>query len=364
MRFGNNLLSAVVASAALLTAGLSVTVHAQRGGAYEVAETFSFRRSLVLGLAREDSSGAPVLAVLMETGLSEFALSLTVTSDGAVSMYYSNGVARIGLGEHDLVREIGNAYLEHAASFVSRATAAESFPLPERDHVRFYIVTPGGTVTAEALESDLGFNRHEFSRLFHHGHAVISAIRISLGEDDSQTVDYAAARAALAASEDYQPYRYTIVQPRLLAEYRRLLQDPQSTLDQINAPLRELLDDYPLSIQGNYALSEYLRFVAARPQDPAQSSQFIVVSAVYRATADAILASVMESRGGTGLDDAFVVISQVEEHAVMEKMQLRPTTQGLIDVAGVPYDVFDAVDESGVTRKVYFDISKFLPRAP
>jgi hypothetical protein len=132
-------------------------------------------------------------------------------------------------------------------------------------------------------EYELLLNRHAFSRLAHHAQAAQQ--------------DYGAARAALAANEEFRPYRYTLLQPQLLNEHRQLLQDPDRTLNEIDAPLRQLLNEYPLSIQGNYALAAFLCLVADSQRDAAQNSQFLVESANRRAVADAILASITERHG-------------------------------------------------------------------
>jgi hypothetical protein len=330
---------------------------------YVVDPSYASTRSVILSSAERDFPDTPVLAVLMEMGTPQLVTSLVVNSKGAIGMFNSNGRGVPDLEGYELVREVAAAYLDHAADFVARGTPAESYPLPEPDRYRFYLVTRQGVLTAEAAERDLLLNRHDFSRLAHHAQAVMSAIRFSVDAPIARQ-DYGAARAALAASEDFRPYRYTLLQPQLLNEHRQRLQDPERTTNEIDAPLRQLLNEYPLSIQGNYALAEFLRIVANSPQDPAQKSQFLVESATRRAVADAILASITDSRGGTSTDDAYVVISQVEEYAVMDSLGLRPTGQGLIVQDDIPYDRFDTVDESGSTRQLWFDVSLMMRRGP
>ena len=330
---------------------------------YAVDESYASVRSVILSSAERDFPNAPVLAILMEMGTPPSITSLVVNARGAIGMLNSDGLGLPDVEEFELVREIAAAYLEHAASFVEKGTPADTYPLPQPDHYRFYIVTRQGVLTAEASERDLLLNRHDFSRLAHHAQAVMSAIRLSLSPPATQQ-DYGAARAALAANEDFKPYRFTLLQPQLLNEHRQRLQDPESTLNEIDAPLRQLLNEYPLSIQGNYALAAFLRIVADSQQDAAQKSQFLVESANRRAVADAILASITEPHAGASMDDAFVVISQVEEYAVMDSLGLRPTGQGLFIQDEVPYDRFNTVDESGATKELWFDVSLVMRRGP
>lgn len=146
---------------------------------YAVAEIYADLRGQVLGLTWEgapDVGSAPV-AVLMETGYAEAVATLVAVSDGTVSLYFSNGGGIIGAGEHEVVREVANSLLADAASYTARASLTAEFPLPSRGRVRFYLVTPSGVYTTDALEDDLGEQRHTFSPLFFRGHELIAAIR-------------------------------------------------------------------------------------------------------------------------------------------------------------------------------------------
>lgn len=94
-----------------------------------------------------------------------------------MSLYFSNGGGIIGAGEHAPVREVAAKFLSAAAGYVPQAAVAQQFPLPSRGRVRFYLVTPQGTYTAEAAEDDLGYERHRFAPLFHQGHELIATVR-------------------------------------------------------------------------------------------------------------------------------------------------------------------------------------------
>jgi hypothetical protein len=83
----------------------------------------------------------------------------------------------IGAGQHEAVRAASLEFLGMAASATNRLQISIEYPLPQRGHVRFYLLTCDAIWTAEAAEEDLGYNRHELSPLFHAGHAVITAVR-------------------------------------------------------------------------------------------------------------------------------------------------------------------------------------------
>jgi hypothetical protein len=145
---------------------------------YDAAETYTNLRNQVFQSKTDGSpNSSPVLAVLMETGYPEAVATLAATSDGDASIYFSNGGGFIGGGEHADVQEVSRSFVGSAKNFVSKASLTDSFPLPDEGNVRFYLITKTGTYTVEALEDDLGNDRHPFSSLFHEGHRLIAAIR-------------------------------------------------------------------------------------------------------------------------------------------------------------------------------------------
>ena len=118
-----------------------------------------------------------VWAVLMETGFPEGVASLITVADGTTSLYFSNGGGIIGAGQHSVVREPAERFIELADAHVGQLTIADDHPLPEIGRVRFYARTFANLRTAEAAERDLGEGRHPLSPLFFAGHAVITAVR-------------------------------------------------------------------------------------------------------------------------------------------------------------------------------------------
>jgi hypothetical protein len=148
-------------------------------GGYTVADIYMDLRRQVLALTPQSaaSPATNVVAVLMETGYPEAVATLVAVSDGSVSLYFSNGGGIIGAGEHAPVRKVAAKFLAAAAAYVPQSSLAQQFPLPSPGRVRFYLVTPKGTYSAEAAEDDLGYERHSFAPLFHQGHELITAVR-------------------------------------------------------------------------------------------------------------------------------------------------------------------------------------------
>ncbi|MBM3472898.1 MAG: hypothetical protein FJX75_06490 [Armatimonadetes bacterium] len=152
---------------------------------YEPAEVYlGLRRGLFgvvpsqVGLSREGGCGE-VWGLLMETGYPEAAVTLVAVADGTVSLYFSNGGGTLGLGAFAGPRKASEALLQAAPRFMAVCQPTTEYPLPGRGHTRFYLLTFAGVLTAEAIEEELGYNRHPMSPLFHLAHQLIAEIRVA-----------------------------------------------------------------------------------------------------------------------------------------------------------------------------------------
>jgi hypothetical protein len=123
------------------------------------------------------------LAALMEIGLPEAAYTLVCVADGAASIYFSSGGGIIGAGGHEPVRAASLSMLQRTSSLASQWTPTETFPLPQRNSVRFYLITPTAIRTAEATEEEITAGRHPLHALFVAGNEVIAAIREHTPQD-------------------------------------------------------------------------------------------------------------------------------------------------------------------------------------
>ncbi len=154
-------------------------------GEYALAENYAVLRDAVfatrpetLGLI-EPSDDNAVWGVVMETAYPEAIATLVAMADGAVSLYFSNGGGIIGAGSAPAARHAARALLEMSPRFLSACAPATKFPLPEKSHVRFYLLAWRSTLTAEAAEEALAGNGHALSPLFHQAHEVITQIRLA-----------------------------------------------------------------------------------------------------------------------------------------------------------------------------------------
>jgi hypothetical protein len=133
-------------------------------------------RAEALGFAA--SAALPhVWGVLLETGYPEGVVTLVALVDGTTSLYFSNGGGIIGAGEHASVRAANAAFLAAAEAQLGDFSPAAATPQPGLGRVCLHVRTFERTVGAEADEQELGEGGHALSRVFHAGHALISAIQ-------------------------------------------------------------------------------------------------------------------------------------------------------------------------------------------
>lgn len=113
----------------------------------------------------------------METGYPEGTATLVLLADGTTSLYLEGGGGIIGGGAHDLIEKATKAVVKAAENYYGSMTQTASFPLPAVGNTRFFILTYSGVYTIEALEDDLGEERHHLTPLFYKCHDVITALR-------------------------------------------------------------------------------------------------------------------------------------------------------------------------------------------
>ena len=149
---------------------------------------YSDPRRQALGLTPDqlghDADGAPILALLMETGYSDAVATLVAVADGTTSLYFSNGGGIIGAGAHATVAEASRRWLETSATFLAQLSATTDPTPPAEGDTQFVAVTPDGLLSAVAPEEELGEGRQPLSPLFYAGQDVITQIRLL---DDART---------------------------------------------------------------------------------------------------------------------------------------------------------------------------------
>ena len=117
--------------------------------------------------------------ILMETGYPEAVVTLLAFSDGAVSLYFSNGGGMIGGGEYKNVRDAGAKFIQESAKHISRMPKVADYPAPAVGQTRFYVLTGNGIYSVEQKEEILGEGKDNLSALFYAGQEVITQFRLA-----------------------------------------------------------------------------------------------------------------------------------------------------------------------------------------
>lgn len=119
-----------------------------------------------------------VWGAIMELGFPTGIATLLSFAEGTTSLYFSNGGGAVGAGEHSIVRQMAEEFLDVVEAHLAELSPVDEMPTPRIGRVRFYARTYEGTLGAEATEDRLGKD-HPLSPVFRAGHAVITAIRES-----------------------------------------------------------------------------------------------------------------------------------------------------------------------------------------
>jgi hypothetical protein len=156
----------------------------EEGADADPAEVYLGLRRQVLSLTADPSGasappGAPVVAMLMDNGMSNAVATVVGVADGTTSLYYSTGGGVIGAGARHDVATATQRWLRIGAHFLEQLTPIEEPPLPAEGMVQLVAVTPGGLRGVAAPAAELGERSHPLSPLFYAAHGVITQIRLT-----------------------------------------------------------------------------------------------------------------------------------------------------------------------------------------
>jgi len=145
----------------------------------------------VLALSAKDVAGAPlptgVFGALMEFTAGPTWVSLIAILDGTTSLYFGSGGGIIGAGKSEIVRKANHLFLEVAGQFVNRFPKTQSYPTPQPDHVRFYLLTSDGVRASDEIQEQMLQQRgNELFPLYAAAQNVITQIRLVQGKQQQR----------------------------------------------------------------------------------------------------------------------------------------------------------------------------------
>lgn len=105
-------------------------------------------------------------AVVMDWAVRTRVATVVAVSDGSASIYFSSGGGSIGGAyARPAIREAALHAVSISGKFLGGMLLTESFPLPDRGGVIFYVVTGKGVYSARASVELLSTNKHPLSEL-------------------------------------------------------------------------------------------------------------------------------------------------------------------------------------------------------
>jgi hypothetical protein len=129
-----------------------------------------------LGLPGELKPNEPYGA-LMEMGIPSSVVTLACFANGDARLYYKTGGGMVGGISHEKVRKAAQEFSSLARKALPRMNRVTTYPVPNEDRIRFYVLTPRGIFTTETDREALGEPGNGLAPLFYSGQEVVTQMR-------------------------------------------------------------------------------------------------------------------------------------------------------------------------------------------
>ena len=147
--------------------------------------SFNDLRNMALAMTPEQlnlrlpNDKTKVYGVVMDWDLGEGVATLVAFQTGDASFYLSSGGGVIGGGQHDNVKRATVAYVDKAQTYLSKTTKTETTSLPDKDGIKFYLLTNNGKFIAQEQMKNIENNSSAWLELFEEGNKVITELRLT-----------------------------------------------------------------------------------------------------------------------------------------------------------------------------------------
>jgi len=119
-------------------------------------------------------------AVLMDWGIARGTATVAAYSDGTASVYLSSGGGFLGGGQaHESIRSAAIKTVGIAGELKGLMHPTTMYPLPQPEHVTFYVRTSAGVLTATVLEGELRSHRSPLYKLGDSAQTIITEYRLT-----------------------------------------------------------------------------------------------------------------------------------------------------------------------------------------
>lgn len=133
-------------------------------------------------LGLETSNETKVFGIVMDWDLGDGIATVTAYETGDASMYLSSGGGVIGGGQHDNVRQAVLPYVQLGQGFLTKGVKTESTPLPDKNCVRFYLLTNQGIYYAQEKMENIENESSDWLELFEEANKVLTELRLTTEE--------------------------------------------------------------------------------------------------------------------------------------------------------------------------------------
>lgn len=120
-----------------------------------------------------------VYGVVMDWEMDGATATTVAYQTGDASLYLSSGGGVIGGGQHQNVNSAAKEFVSLAQTFIDNTIKTETKPLPNKNVVKFYLLTNKGIYVGQEEMKNFENNSSNWLRLFEEGNKVISELRMT-----------------------------------------------------------------------------------------------------------------------------------------------------------------------------------------
>ena len=120
-----------------------------------------------------------VYGIVMDWDMGVAVATTVAYETGDASMYLSTGGGVIGGGQHDNVRTVVAPYVKKGQDYLDKATKTDLTLLPDKNCVRFYLLTNKGTYYEQETITNIENEKSAWFPLFEEANKVLTELRLT-----------------------------------------------------------------------------------------------------------------------------------------------------------------------------------------
>jgi hypothetical protein len=152
-------------------------VYETKENAYEGLRNMAFTATPAeLGLSLP-SDKTTVYGVVMDWEMGGATATTIAYQTGDASLYLSSGGGVIGGGQHQNVNSAAKQFVVLAQMFLDKATKTETTPLPDKNVVKFYLLSNKGVYVGQDEMKNFENSKSIWLGLFEEGNNVLTELR-------------------------------------------------------------------------------------------------------------------------------------------------------------------------------------------